>query len=170
MRPTDIAPAESWALLEEEIWERSGMRPRVYDAEGAGFTDVSHYGNELCKEIQAEPKGQTFICAVAHTNMATMARKTRAPVIEECDAGLVKVVVPIHLGDEFLGTASACGKLLPDGEADAFMVSGAVGMSEDRIGELATTVPATTMKELEELAAWMAGRIQEMVAAYKEGG
>jgi len=169
MKLTDISPKETWAELENEIWERFGMRPRVYDTEGVGFTDVSFFGNDLCKMIQSTPKAQTFICAVAHNNMATMARNTRQPVIEECDAGLIKVVVPIFVKDEFVGAAGACGKLVEDGEVDAFMVNRSSDVPEDRVEELAKTVPSTTRKEMEELARFVSERVEKIIKDYEQG-
>ena len=169
MKLTDIYPKEGWAELEQEIWDRFGMRPRVYDTEGVGFTDLSYFGNDLCKEIQSIPKAQTFICAVAHNNMAAMARNTKEPVIEECDAGMIKVVVPIFVGEEFVGAAGACGKLVEGGEVDAFMVNRSSDIPEDRVEELAKTVPATTRKEMEALARFVSERVGKIVTGYEQG-
>ena len=49
------------------------------------------------------------ICAPGNQNFMAQAEKTRKPVIAECDAGLVKIAVPIFNKDEFLGTAGGCG-------------------------------------------------------------
>ena len=55
----------------------------------------------VCEYIKANDKGQSFICAVAHMNIAREAMETRTTVIEECDAGLVKLVNPVFVGDDF---------------------------------------------------------------------
>jgi ligand-binding sensor protein len=167
MELTDILPVERWAELEREIHARSGMRPRVYDAHGVGITGESIFANELCAQIQSIPKAQTFICALAHTNMAAMARQSNTPVVEECDAGIVKIVVPIVVEGRFLGAAGGCGLLLEGGEVDTFMVNRTAGIPEKRVEELAQAVAFTTLGEAEELARWIAGRIDALVAAAK---
>jgi ligand-binding sensor protein len=163
MELTDVLPVEDWAELEQEIYERSGMRPRVYNVDGVGITDQSMYGNALCAKIQSIPKAQTFICAVAHNNMAVMARNSREPVVEECDAGLIKVVVPIFVEDEFIGAAGACGKVDEEGEADVFMINRSAEIPEEEIEELAGDVPSTTREAMEELAAFIRTRLAEMI-------
>jgi ligand-binding sensor protein len=163
MELTDILPVEEWAELEREIYEKFGMRPRVYDVNGMGITDYSVYGNSLCRRIQATPKAQTFICAVAQNNMAAMSGKSREPVVEECDAGLMKVVVPIFVGDEFLGTAGACGKLAADGEVDTFMITRSGDIPEQEVEELARDVPVAARHEMEELASYVKKRLAEMM-------
>ena len=168
MELTDILDKEGWKELEQEIFDRSGLRPRVYDINGMGITGKGIYGNELCAEIQSIPKAQTFICAVAHNNMAVIARNTRAPVIEECDAGMVKVVVPIFIGDELIGAAGGCGKVLEDEEVDAFLVNQASELPEERVAELSKTVGTTTRKDMEELAEFIAERISGIIRDYEK--
>ena len=169
MKLTDVLPVEDWAELEREIYEASGMRPRVYDVEGVGVTDPSVFGNELCARIQSIPKAQTFICAVAHNNMAVMARNTREPVVEECDAGMVKIVVPIFVGDEFVGAAGACGKLAEDGEVDAFMVNRSSDIPEEEVEALAADVPSAPWSEMEALAAFIQDRLSEKLRVSQSG-
>jgi len=39
-------------------------------------------------------------------NIAAQAMRSRETVIEECDAGMIKLVVPIFLEDEFIGPSA----------------------------------------------------------------
>jgi len=163
MELKDVLPVEQWAELERDIHEKSGMRPRVYNVDGMGITGQTIYGNGLCSRIQSTPKAQTFICAVAHNNLAAMARNSGKPVVEECDAGLIKIVVPIFVGDEFLGAAGACGKLAEEGEIEAFMINRSGGIPEEEIEELSGDVPSTSWSDMEEFAAYIKKRIDEMI-------
>ena len=167
MKLTDLQPLEKWVELEEAIRERSGMRASVYDTDGIGITGKSQHANDLCPEIRATGKGQTYICAVAHQNMAVMAQNTRAPVIEECDAGLIKIVVPIFAGDEFIGAAGGCGLLMEDGEVDEFMINKTTGLAEEKIAALSESVATITPHEAEKLAAYIAGEIDRVVKRYQ---
>jgi ligand-binding sensor protein len=161
MKLTDVLPVKDCVELEKEIHEASGMRPRVYDVEGVGVTDESVFGNELCARIQSIPKAQTFICAVAHNNMAAMAKNRGEPVVEECDAGMVKIVVPIFVDGEFIGAAGACGKLAEGEEVDAFMVNRSSGIPEEEVEALAAAVPSAPRSEMEALAALIQERLKE---------
>ena len=159
MKLTDLQPLETWIELEEAIHRRSGMRASIYDVDGIGITGQSRQANDLCREIRATGKGQTYICAVAHQNMAAMAQNERSPVIEECDAGLLKIVVPIFCGDEFVGAAGGCGLLLEDGEVDDFMINKTTDLPEEKIRRLADGVGAMTQAQAEDLAAFIAGEV-----------
>jgi ligand-binding sensor protein len=167
MKLTDLQPLAKWVELEEAIRLRSGMRASIYDIDGIGITGRSRQANDLCREIRATGKGQTYICAVAHQNMAAMAQNGRTPIIEECDAGLLKIVVPIFCGDEFLGAAGGCGLLMEGGEVDDFMINKTTDLPEDQILELAGGVSTMTRAEAEQLAAFIAGEIDRIVKPHQ---
>lgn len=165
MKLTDLQPLAKWVALEDAIHRRSGMRASIYDIDGVGITGQSRHANELCPVIRATGKGQTYICAVAHQNMAAMAQNGRSPIIEECDAGLIKIVVPIFFEGEFIGAAGGCGRLLEDGEVDDFMINKTTDLPEERIAELAVRISSITREEAENLAAYIAGEIDRVVKA-----
>jgi ligand-binding sensor protein len=163
MELLDLCPLETWKALEEEIRERSGLNAAVFNTQGIRIIPPLNWPNRLCPEIKADPKGQSFICATAHMNLANEARDSRAPVIEECDAGMLKLVVPIYAGDEFVGAVSGCGLLLDDGEADAFLVNKITGMQEDRVEELAAGMGAVSMGEAQALCRLIQARLEAIV-------
>ena len=106
MKLTDIYPIEKWMAFEKKIHERSGLDANVFNPNGIRITEYKEWVNRLCPAVKAIDKGQSYICAVAHMNIAAQAMKTRLPAIEECDAGLIKIVVPIFIGDEFAGAGN----------------------------------------------------------------
>ena len=167
MKLTDLQPLAKWIELEETIRRRSGMRASIYDIDGIGITGRSRQANNLCREIRATGKGQTYICAVAHQNMAAMAQNGRVPVIEECDAGLLKIVVPIFCGDEFVGAAGGCGLLMEDGEVDDFMINKTTDLPESKILGLSEEIATITRAQAEELAAFIADEIERIVTQYQ---
>jgi len=160
---TDIAPLDTWARIENEAFEKFGLQSSVFNADGIRITDTKNWANSLCPAIKAIDKGQTFICATAHMNMAHQAQQTRKPVIEECDAGLVKIVVPIFAGDDFIGAAGGCGLLLDDGEVDSFAVNKIVEMEEDRVAALSAGIPAITSETAEEIGRFFAEKIDTLL-------
>ena len=112
MKLTDLLPLDGWVELEKEITKQSGLSGNIFDPEGIRITHYRNWGNRLCPVIKANDRGQSFICAVAHQNLAVQAKQTRKPLVEECDAGIAKVVVPIFVDDAFLGAACGCGSLM----------------------------------------------------------
>lgn len=163
MELLDLCPLEIWKALEEEIRERSGLNAAVFNTQGMRIIPPVEWPNRLCPEIKADPKGQSFICATAHMNLANQARDSREPVIEECDAGMLKLVVPIYVEDEFVGAISGCGLLLDDGEADAFLVNKITGMHEERVEELAAGMGAVSMEEAQALCRFIQARLEAIV-------
>ena len=101
-------------------------------------------------------------------NIAGMARDSGKPAIVECDAGLLKLVVPIFVYDEFVGAVGACGVLLDDGEADAFMIEKTVGMDEAKIESLSGDIKSITTEEAEALAEYIRGRIDDIIDDFKK--
>jgi ligand-binding sensor protein len=167
MKLTDVLPLETWKELEDEIFNRSGLQASVFDVDGIRITDTKRFANRLCPVIKADDRGQSYICAVAHMNMANEARDTRQPVIGECDAGLSKLVVPIFVGDEFLGAAGGCGLLLDDGEVDSFMLNKTLDLPEEKTEELSEGIVSLSTAQMEELADFISDWLQQYLPASK---
>jgi len=163
MQLTDIAPVESWVELEKEINRRSGLDANVFNTKGYRISDLKNWANSLCPEIKATDKGQSFICAPAHMNLAVQAMKTKRAVIEECDAGLIKIVVPIFLNEDFVGAVGACGFLLDDGEVDSFLVNKMTDIEEDKIEQLAEGIPSITTEKAESITTFIKEQIEKIV-------
>ena len=168
MNLTDIWPLENWVDLENDIHTKYGMDVNVFNTDGVRISEFKKWVNKLCPAVKATDKGQSFICAVAHMNIATQAMKTRKPVVEECDAGLVKIVVPIFIDETFIGAVGACGLLLDDGEADTFLINKITGIDEETAERLAADIGSISNKKAAVLASDVTQRIKKIVADYKK--
>ena len=100
-------------------------------------------------------------------NIATQAMRTKQPVIEECDAGMLKLVVPIFANNEYVGAVGACGFLLDNGKVDSFLVNKMTDISEDKVERLADGIPAITSEKTEILAQYIANQIAKIVTNYR---
>lgn len=167
MELLDLCPIETWQTLEDEIRARSGLNAAVYNIEGYRIIPTERFPNRLCPEIKADPKGQSFICATAHMNIAILAKSAKAPVIEECDAGLIKLVVPVIVEDEYVGAVSGCGLLLDDGEVDTFLVNKMTGIDEAHLEDLVEGIPALTMAQAEQLGLFIQEQLTRIVSDYQ---
>ena len=163
MHMTDLLAKDQWQALEQELHDRFGVNACAYGDQGLTFTGFKNFGNPLCPAIKAKPEGIQAICSVAHQNMAAQALKTRATVIAECDAGLLKICVPVFAGDEFVGIVGGCGRLPVGGEVDAFAVEKAAGIPEAEVEKLAAGVRPMDMDEARDMAGFLEAKVAEIV-------
>ena len=163
MELTDILSVEEWARFEKELSDRFKLNCTVYKADGISVTGKQNFCNKLCPEIKANKDALAAICAPGNQNFMAMAKQTKKAVIDECDAGLLKIAVPIFVGEEFLGTAGGCGVLLGDGEVEDFMVQKTTGLDEEAIETLCRGLGRMTEEEARQAAAVIESRIAELV-------
>ncbi len=140
MKIEEILSIEKWAELEKEINTTFGFYASVFDENGIRITGFQKLNNQLCSVIQANEKGKSFICAVANRNVILQAKQIRKPVITECDAGLLKLVVPIFVGDELLGVLSGCGLLVDGSNVETFLIKITTGIDEKEITSLSNDI------------------------------
>ncbi len=139
----------------------------MFNTSGIRITPNKAWANRLCPEIKATDKGQSFICAIAHMNLAAMARNSREAVVEECDAGIVKIVVPIFVEDNFVGAVGACGKCLDDGEVDTFLVNKVTDIEEEKVERLAQDIEVISMETTGELIVFVEKKLQKIIQQYQ---
>ena len=168
MKLTELAPLERWMELENDIHARSGMDVNVFDTKGYRISPQKHWANELCPAIKDTDKGQSFICAPAHMNIAAQAMRSGETVIEECDAGMIKLVVPIFAGGEFVGAVGACGMKFEDGDVDAFLVNKMTDIAEETVESLSATVPAIARDKVEALGRYIVESVDAIIAAFRQ--
>ncbi len=166
----DILPLDKWLELEKDIFNRSGLASNVFNVNGIRITDYKVWVNRLCPVVKADDRGQSFICAVAHMNIAGMAKERKAPVIGECDAGLLKLVVPIFVNGAFMGAVGACGLILDDSDVDSFMINRTIEMDDDKIADLSCDIRRISSDDLEELGKYIMERIEKIVSDFEKRG
>jgi ligand-binding sensor protein len=166
---TDLLPVEKWVELEAKINRRSGLNATVFDINHTRITDFKKWANNLCPVIKANEKGQTFICATAQRHIAAMAQKTQKPVVEECDAGMVKIVTPVLVNGEFLGSVSGCGLLKNDeGKVESFLVYKTTGIDGEEIKRLSKEIGHISMENAEALGLFIAEEVDKIVEPFEK--
>ncbi len=166
MKLVDILEIEKWIEIEKEINRRSGLNAGVYNVDGMRITNFIKWANNFCPDLRATGKGQKFICAVAHQNIAAQAAKSKKTIVAECDAGLMKFVVPIFVGDEFLGTAGGCGLRYGQGEVDAYLVHRTSDMDEQHVRELAGGIDTIAPDTLADVIDYVENKVAESVSIF----
>jgi len=169
MELTDLLPVDKWMELEAKINRRSGLNATVFDINHMRITDFKKWANNLCPVIKANEKGQTFICATAQRNIVAMAQKTRKPVVEECDAGMIKIVAPVFVNGEFLGSVSGCGLLQTDeGKVESFLVNKTTGINEQEIKGLSKTVGHISIEDAEAFSLFIDEEVNKVVELFEK--
>lgn len=166
MKLEDIVPIEKWVEVEQEINRRSGLNAAVYNVAGVRITDFKKWANQLCPALRATEKGQEYICAVAHQNVAAQAIKTGKTIVEECDAGLMKFAVPIFVANEFLGVAGGCGLLRDEQQVDTYLVHRTTGMAEDVVRELSKNIATIPNDRLESTISYLENEVAEIIREF----
>ena len=166
MELTDMLSTKEWGGFEKELFDRFHINCTVYNTSGVGVTGKPNWCNRLCPVIKANPDALAAICAPGNQNFMARARQTGKAVIGECDAGLIKIAVPIFVEDEFLGTAGGCGLLPEGGEIETFMIEKSTGMSEAQIADLGAGVGTMSDARAGEMADFIEDRIIREVQRY----
>jgi ligand-binding sensor protein len=170
MTLTDVLSKEEWTQFEKELYERWQISATVYDTSGVSITEKPNWCNRLCPQIKANKDSLATICAPGNQNFMAMAKQTKKPVIGECDAGLIKIAVPIHINGEFIGTAGGCGLLPEDGEVESFLIEKSAGLDEEKITELCDGLGSMTESQAKEMADFIENRIDQYVGLAQSRG
>jgi ligand-binding sensor protein len=168
MNLTHVAALENWIELEKKINDCTGLNASVFDAAGVRITNFKKWANKLCPVIKSNQKGQNFICALAHQNIAAQAAHTHQPVMERCDAGLMKLVVPVFIDEEFLGVVGGCGCLVDGDKIDTFMIHKTIGINEEELMDLSENIPTMTPEDVNAHIHFIQNEVIQMVKAYEE--
>ena len=160
MELTDILSKKEWAAFEKDLFDRFQINCTVYNTSGIGVTGKPNWCNRLCPEIKANKDSLAAICAPGNQNFMAQANQTQKAVIGECDAGMMKIAVPIFSEDEFLGTAGGCGLLPVGGELETFMIEKTAGLSEEEIAGLCDGIGSMTEDQAKEMAALIEKKIK----------
>ena len=88
-----------------------------------------------------------------------MAAKSGKNIVEECDAGLIKAVVPLFKDDKLIGAFGGCGKMLDDGEIEVEYICRTIKSEEPEIAELSQSIEIMSEAAAEEAVEYMANEV-----------
>jgi ligand-binding sensor protein len=147
----DIKSKEQWQQILDRVSQRLGMPSAITDKEN-NVLQVSGRRNSLCSKIRSIEEASSFICSQAQQFMAEEAREKRKPLIDYCDAGMLKLVIPVFSETGFLGTLTACGARIEGQEIEAFLIEKTTKASEAEIEALARHVRDGDRSKISEFA------------------
>jgi len=161
MELIDIIPVESWRQLAEDMYKRFGFNSCIYNRDNFVIHSPVGWANGVCPLIKA---GESrVICATSQQNLSKRFVNTKEPIIDECEAGFSKFLVPIFTNGDFLGSAGGCGCLIMDNKIDTFYISKAVGKDEAEIKSLLNTIPRISRDKITEALTYLQEHIGEII-------
>jgi ligand-binding sensor protein len=145
----DIKSQSEWQEILDRVCGRLGMPAALLDENNA---ILQHSGsrNPLCLRIRDRKESKSAICGQSQQYMAETAWSGRRPVIEACEAGLAKIVLPLFHGGRRAGTLTACGACSKGEEVEGFFIEKSTGLGEEALAKLAAEVPEVDPALLEE--------------------
>lgn len=161
--PLDLLPQERWAELLSELSRELGMVASLVDSQGRILVHVGDY-TDVCIRVRNRPESLTFVCGQTSQALMKQAEKTGRPVVDLCQIGLCKMIIPLFRGKVFLGAVAACSRALAGEDLDPFMVAQELGISEKEAEELLGSAPQIQQEVLWEAASSWIERIRKAAA------
>ncbi len=143
---------EEWNEILQRVAEDTRMTVGLTDENGNLVLQTQGERCALCTKIRERKESLTFICSQCNTAMLEEAKQALKPVLDSCDAGLTRMVVPILNEGVLIGQLTACGGAPEKEEIDLFLIARQVGTTEDEVAVLATRIPVVSTDEIETIA------------------
>lgn len=147
----DIKSRAEWQEILDRVSRRLGMPAALLD-ENNVILQHSGTRNPLCRRIRDQKESKSAICGQSQQYMAEMAWTSDRPVIEACEAGLAKFVLPLFSEGRRAGTLTACGSCTAGDEVETFLVQKSTGLDEDALRRLTSEVGRVEPEALNALA------------------
>ncbi|MBT3218841.1 MAG: hypothetical protein HN348_07095 [Proteobacteria bacterium] len=140
-----------WTEILGQFSQKTGLTACLADAKAVHLQCVGQHF-PLCLAIRNKKESLTSICAQTATVMTAMVNKTHKVEMEFCQAGMIRLVVPLLDQGSVVGQISACGAQSSEEEPDFFLISKELGISESTAQDLGSTTPTASWKELDQHA------------------
>jgi ligand-binding sensor protein len=151
MEVMDVFGGEKWKSLLASLSEKLNMAALLLDAEGRLLLSCGNR-NLLCKSIRENEQSLKFICGQTAAAMTAQLKATLQPAKELCEAGLIRIAVPVIRDGMLLGQVTACGLATDINEVDPFMISKQLGISEEEANTLIQSIGPANEEEIQTAA------------------
>jgi len=121
MELTDIMALERWKIIADQLHEKFGFNGTVYKKDNSVLVKSDGWANKVCPAIKSGDS--VFVCSSAQQRLSKIAQEKKDCVVDECDAGFIKFLMPLYVSNEFAGMIGGCGCLAENTEIDAFHIS-----------------------------------------------
>jgi ligand-binding sensor protein len=146
----DLKKKEAWKSILDRFSLDVNMTACLIDEAGNSLL-CSFDRYPLCRTIRDDQEAATYICSQTNIAMIAVVKRTLRPEVDVCEAGLLRVVVPIVQDGVVVGQIAACGLASEDEELGSFVVAKQLGVSEEQVEGLARSTPFGSEEELQRL-------------------
>jgi len=160
MELTDIMPVEYWKIIAENINKNFGLNGTVHRKDNSILVKSEQWANKICPAIKSGDS--VVICSSAQQRLSKIAKESKNFVVDECDAGYIKFIVPIFINDEFVGMAGGCGCVSGKPEVDAFYIAKLLKKEQEDIKSLLTTVRHISQDRVQEAIRYVQEKVKEI--------
>ncbi|HKJ31437.1 MAG TPA: PocR ligand-binding domain-containing protein [Balneolales bacterium] len=147
----DLNSRENWQKLLDETQSSLGTPTALLNPDNVILQSIGER-NELCREIRSLKQAVPVICGQSQRFMAEMARTQKTSVVEICEAGMAKLVVPIFRDQNYLGSITTCGCKLPETEIETYFIEKTTGIGGHAVAEMSEKIPIVQKEQLQQLA------------------
>lgn len=151
MNVYDIKSESEWNAVLDALYEEVGMAASLTDPVGK-MLQISGDRYPLCEAIRADEQSLTFVCSQTNTVMLAEVKQTLKPMVDECEVGLLRMVVPLVHEGELVGQITACGRVGDPEDADVFLLSKQLKVEEQEAQRLLEQTPVLSVDEAREAA------------------
>ena len=151
MELTDIMALERWKIIADQLHEKFGFNGTVYKKDNSVLVKSDRWANKVCPAIKSGES--VFVCSSAQQRLSKITQEKKDCVVDECDAGFIKFLMPLYISNEFAGMIGGCGCLAENTKIDTFHICKLL-KKEDITDILGTTkhIPRDKLKEAIQFA------------------
>jgi len=151
MEPYDLKTEKEWKEILATLSFKTKMTASLTDRKGNIIQSKGEYC-PLCATIRGNKESLAFICSQTSQSMLAEVMETGKPIVDIGEAGLYRMVVPIMVRREIIGTVSVCGCAVEGEEIDEFYIAKQTGLSENEVLQLASFTPTCKQKDVKVIA------------------
>ena len=152
MNVLELESKEHWEEVLHRVARETKMTVTLTDEKGNHILHTQGTRCPLCAKIRKSEESLTFICSQCNTVMLEEAKRVLRPIVDYCDAGLSRMVVPIVRDGRLIGQLTACGGAPEAEEMDLFLIAKQVGITETEVEALAASTPVVSEDEVRTIA------------------
>lgn len=166
--PGDPMSRREWYAFGRELNERTGLNACIFGAGGARVTAACNWSSLLCPVILADRRSAQAVCRMPQEVHGALAGRWGRTAVDECRAGLVRILLPVFADDEYRGLVGCCGVLMEGSEVDVDFVAAATGLSPEAVTSLSESIPRISEEQAGAIACDLEVKVASVIARVKE--
>ena len=149
----------------ETLGRKYGLAMAVVDEEGKIVLSAGTR-NPLCEQIRVNEESLTYICSQTSAAMSRELKTTLQPLVETCEAGMLRIAVPIVKEGRLIGQVTGCGVAEDDQAIDPETLALQMGKTEETVAELARDVEARSQQEMWEAVGQAEAAVVQLMTSH----